>query len=258
MLQANPNLTYRDVQEILVRTATQNDQFDGDWVTNGAGFHFNIRYGAGLVNAQAATSTAATWINVAPLQTKEFAQTSLAQAIPDSDLNGTSRTFTVSAADNLRLEHVRVKVKATHPYVGNLQWYLTSPSGVKVRLARARFNDTAANLDWTFTTTHFWGERSEGDWKLELCAGSGGWSDPRPGSPGEQGLPDTQLYNLKEDIAEKDNLQSSEPAIVAKMTAELEKIVTDGRSTPGTPQKNAVEVVIRKKTPAAKAKKKAK
>ncbi|MCB1278964.1 S8 family serine peptidase, partial [Prosthecobacter sp.] len=169
MLQANPNLTYRDVQEILVRTATQNDQFDGDWVTNGAGFHFNIRYGAGLVNAQAATSTAATWINVAPLQTKEFAQTSLAQAIPDSDLNGTSRTFTVSAADNLRLEHVRVKVKATHPYVGNLQWYLTSPSGVKVRLARARFNDTAANLDWTFTTTHFWGERSEGDWKLEVA-----------------------------------------------------------------------------------------
>lgn len=98
----------------------------------------------------------------------------------------------------------------------------------------------------------------EGDWKIELCAGSGGWSDPRPGSPGEQGLPDTQLYNLKDDIAEKDNLQSSEPALVAKMTAELEKIVTDGRSTPGTPQKNAVEVVIRKKTPAAKAKKKAK
>ncbi|MEZ5388140.1 MAG: arylsulfatase [Prosthecobacter sp.] len=98
----------------------------------------------------------------------------------------------------------------------------------------------------------------EGDWKIELCAGSGGWSDPRPGSPGEQGLPDTQLYNLKDDIAEKDNLQSSEPAIVAKMTAELEKIVTDGRSTPGAPQKNAVEVVIRKKTPAAKPKKKAK
>ncbi len=40
---------------------------------------------------------------------------------------------------------------------------------MKVRLARARFNDTAANLDWTFTTTHFWGERSQGDWKLEVA-----------------------------------------------------------------------------------------
>jgi arylsulfatase A len=98
----------------------------------------------------------------------------------------------------------------------------------------------------------------EGDWKIELCAGSGGWSDPRPGSPGEKGLPDTQLYNLKDDIAEKDNLQSSEPALVAKMSAELEQIVTSGRSTPGAPQKNAVPVVIRKPTPAAKPKKKAK
>ena len=98
----------------------------------------------------------------------------------------------------------------------------------------------------------------EGAWKLELCAGSGGWSDPKPGSPGEQGLPDTQLYNLENDISEKTNLQSEKPDIVSKMTAQLEKIVTDGRSTKGMPQQNAVEVVVRKKSPTAKPKKKAK
>ncbi len=100
----------------------------------------------------------------------------------------------------------------------------------------------------------------EGDWKLELCAGSGGWSAPRPGSPGEKGLPDTQLYNLKTDIAEKDNLQGTNPEIVTKMNVELERIITSGRSTPGAPQQNAVPVVLRKPTPAAqpKAKKKAK
>lgn len=98
----------------------------------------------------------------------------------------------------------------------------------------------------------------DGDWKLELCAGSGGWSDPRPGSPGEKGLPDTQLYNLKDDIAEKTNLQGEKPDIVAQMTKQLAKIVADGRSTPGTAQQNAVEVKIRKPTPAAKPKKKSK
>ncbi len=98
----------------------------------------------------------------------------------------------------------------------------------------------------------------EGAWKLELCAGSGGWSDPRPGSPGEKGLPNTQLYNLENDIGEKTNVQDKNPEIVARMTAQLEKIVHDGRSTPGTPQQNAVEVVLRKPTPIAKAKKKAK
>ncbi|MBL9180211.1 MAG: arylsulfatase [Verrucomicrobiaceae bacterium] len=94
----------------------------------------------------------------------------------------------------------------------------------------------------------------EGDWKLDLCAGSGGWSDPRPGSPGEKGLPDTQLYNLADDIGEKTNLQGVKPEIVARMKAALEKIVTDGRSTTGAPQKNAVEVVLRKPTPVMKAK----
>lgn len=98
----------------------------------------------------------------------------------------------------------------------------------------------------------------EGDWKLELCAGSGGWSDPRPGSPGEKDLPDTQLYNLASDIAEKNNLQADKPEIVATMTAQLEQIVSTGRSTPGAPQKNAVEVVLRKPTPTAKPKKKVK
>lgn len=98
----------------------------------------------------------------------------------------------------------------------------------------------------------------EGDWKLELCAGSGGWSDPRPGSPGEKGLPDTQLYNLKTDIAEKNNVQAEHPEIVAKMTAELEQIITSGRSTPGAPQPNAVPVVIRKPVAAAKPKAKKK
>ncbi len=168
MLQANPNLTYRDVQEILVRTATKNDEYDGDWVQNGAGYHFNIKYGAGLVNAQAATSMAATWVSVAAQQSRSVEALGVNLPVPDFDANGATRTFSVPLVDNLRLEQVTVKVKATHSYIGNLEWRLISPSGVNVRLARARFNDTGADLDWTFMATHFWGERSVGDWKLRV------------------------------------------------------------------------------------------
>jgi subtilisin-like proprotein convertase family protein len=168
MLQANPNLTYRDVQEILVRTAEQNDEFNGGWTVNGAGFHFHHRYGAGLVDAAAACTMAATWTNVAARQTRVLTQTNLALPIPDADEDGISRTLTVPLADNLRLEHVTVKVKATHPSVGNLEWRLTSPSGVTSTLARDRSNDYQANLDWTFMSTHFWGEQSQGAWKLEV------------------------------------------------------------------------------------------
>ncbi|TWT48461.1 S8 family serine peptidase [Botrimarina hoheduenensis] len=35
MLEVNPNLSYRDVQQILVLSSRQNDQFDESWVVNG-------------------------------------------------------------------------------------------------------------------------------------------------------------------------------------------------------------------------------
>ena len=127
MLQANPNLTARDVQEVLVRSATQNDQFDGDWITNGAGFHFNVKYGAGLVNAQQAVAMASTWTNLAPLQSHNYTAAAMNLAIPDYNGNGVLKTFTVPISDNLRLEHITVHVKATHPNRGNLEWRLISP-----------------------------------------------------------------------------------------------------------------------------------
>ncbi|MCU0749854.1 MAG: S8 family serine peptidase, partial [Akkermansiaceae bacterium] len=47
MLEKNPNLGWRDVQEILIRTAAKIKPTDSDWVTNGAGLSFNHNFGAG-------------------------------------------------------------------------------------------------------------------------------------------------------------------------------------------------------------------
>jgi hypothetical protein len=76
----------------------------------------------------------------------------------------------------------------------------------------------------------------QGNWKLELCADSGGWSDPKPGSKAAQDLPPVQLYDLSKDIAEKNNLQARHPEIVTRLKALLDKYVSEGRSTPGAPQ----------------------
>jgi arylsulfatase A-like enzyme len=85
----------------------------------------------------------------------------------------------------------------------------------------------------------------DGNWKLCLCRGSGGWSAPRPGM-GDANLPEVQLFDLKTDIGERANLQAQHPDIVARLTKLLEQQIADGRSTPGAPQKNAVAVKIRK------------
>jgi len=93
----------------------------------------------------------------------------------------------------------------------------------------------------------------QGQWKLELCADSGGWSAPRPGAKDAQGLPPVQLYDLADDIGEQRNVQAAHPEIVVRLTALLEKYVADGRSTPGAPQPNTAPVQLRPQVAARKA-----
>lgn len=76
-----------------------------------------------------------------------------------------------------------------------------------------------------------------GDWKLEMCPGSGGWSDPKPGEEPE-GSPQIQLYNMADDVRERVNVWDENPEIVTKLKTVLTRYVKDGRSTPGAPQPN--------------------
>ena len=78
----------------------------------------------------------------------------------------------------------------------------------------------------------------QGDWKLIMAKGSGGWSFPKPGDPIESELPDVQLYNLKSDPAESQNLYAENPEKVIALKSLLIKYIKEGRSTPGAPQQN--------------------
>ncbi|MBU2929853.1 sulfatase family protein [Winogradskyella psychrotolerans] len=80
----------------------------------------------------------------------------------------------------------------------------------------------------------------KGEWKLNLCEGSGGWSYPslRSIRAEKLELPAMQLYNLKDDIGETKNLIDEHPEIAAELKAALKKIILDGRSTPGAIQQN--------------------
>ncbi len=77
----------------------------------------------------------------------------------------------------------------------------------------------------------------EGDWKLCLCPDSGGWSDPKPGQA-PAGSPPFQLFNLHDDPAESKNLYADHAAVVQRLATQLARIIANGRSTPGAPQKN--------------------
>jgi subtilisin-like proprotein convertase family protein len=176
ILQSKPTLGWRDVQEILVRSATKCDSTDSDWITNGAGFHFNHKYGAGLLNTQAAVNLAATWTNLGPQLSASSAKPSIGASIPDNSTTGTTQTFSIT--QSLRVEQVTVTVDITHSNRGQLEVTLTSPTGVVSRLAEVHKATTtnAANLtslanysSWTFMSVRDWGESSVGTWTLKVA-----------------------------------------------------------------------------------------
>ncbi|MDP7017500.1 MAG: sulfatase-like hydrolase/transferase, partial [Pirellulaceae bacterium] len=72
-----------------------------------------------------------------------------------------------------------------------------------------------------------------GDWKLITGLGSGGFSKPNRIKPGPDD-PAGQLYNLAADLGETTNLYKKHPDVVARLTAELRKIVDGGRSRVAT------------------------
>ena len=81
-----------------------------------------------------------------------------------------------------------------------------------------------------------------GDWKLAVCPGSGGWSQPGDPAARKQGLPARQLYHMGRDPAEQHNVIADHPAVAAQLESELQTIVRNGRSTPGPVQKNDTTV----------------
>jgi len=69
----------------------------------------------------------------------------------------------------------------------------------------------------------------QGDWKLVLGRGSGGFTEPIKMEP-KPGEPAVELYNLKSDPHEDKNVQASNPRVVERLSAILKKYQDDGRS----------------------------
>jgi subtilisin family serine protease/subtilisin-like proprotein convertase family protein len=166
MLEANPSLTWRDVQKILIDTARRNDPRDRDWKLNGGGYWVNPKYGFGAIDAGAAVELAKSW---QPLGTEVKITSGLisaSAALPDN--TGSSRFSTVTVSEDITVETVEVVFDANHTRRGDLKVQLISPDGTVSVLAEPH-NDEGENYDqWVFTSTRHWGESSKGNWKLEV------------------------------------------------------------------------------------------
>jgi subtilisin family serine protease/subtilisin-like proprotein convertase family protein len=213
ILEANPALTWREVKDILAKTAVQVDASNPGvtvtagmtgasvatpyvaelpWTQNTAGFWFHNWYGFGAVNASAAVNMARTYVS-GSLGT--FANTgwidsgTLALAIPDNNVAGASTTLAVPAigVSNF-VEVVQIQVTTTGDagggWTGDIAIELTAPSGTKSILKNIKDGFDGTNLaGMVLASNAFYGEPSTGNWTVKLVDG---WT------------PDTQtLTNVK-------------------------------------------------------------
>jgi subtilisin-like proprotein convertase family protein/Ca2+-binding RTX toxin-like protein len=200
MLEANPNLGWRDVQEILAYSARQvgtpvgtahagtwelNDwAFNGAQNWNGGGLHFNNDYGYGMVDAYAAVRLAETWTQQSTSANElnlSGDSGAISLAVPDNNATGVSHVF--NSAFDFDIERVEVEIdwSAAHTYVGDLVIKLTSPSGMTSYLLNREgtaFNTGLGSSrdlgNWVFTSNAFRGESSNGDWTIQVADMYGG------------------------------------------------------------------------------------
>ena len=166
ILEANENLTWRDVQHILVNSARKNDASDSSWETNGAGHEVSHKYGFGAIDAGAAVNLAEGWSLVDEEVNLTFNPAISSTAIPDS--NSTWTEFDLDVQSDIQIESVDVIVNISHNSRGDLDIVLVSPTGKESWLAESR-NDNGNNYyNWIFNTVHHWDESSIGEWTLKI------------------------------------------------------------------------------------------
>jgi subtilisin-like proprotein convertase family protein len=169
MLQANPRLGWRDVQEILLRSAARLQPSIPGWQTNSAGIAHHYLYGAGLVDAQAAVGMASQWANLEPMNILSHSATNLNLPVPDNDPAGVVVTLTFNAP-GFRVEHATVTMTTAHPSWGDLEVTLVSPSGWESRLASPHTGDPSYDYrNWTLSSVRHWGEIGDGSWMVRVA-----------------------------------------------------------------------------------------
>lgn len=179
MLEANPKLTSRDVQHILVKTAQSTDvvrdtlgniKAGKGWTQNQAGYWFNDKYGFGVIDVDKAVTMAANWTPVEGETVILSGVQNVNEKIPNG--NGKLDTSTAKVERDITVEKVEVMLDVEHTNWADLKVVLTSPDGTTSELAKSISNDFASlKYDekwWAFTSVRHWGESSKGEWKLQV------------------------------------------------------------------------------------------
>lgn len=172
-LQANPDLTWRDIQHLIVRTARSDMGRGGrpeeaKWITNAAGHRFSTAFGFGLLDASALVQKASSWSPVGDQEGCVVA-TSSNVVVVDAG-NSASISFDGKKCAIVSVEHVLLVVNMTAYRRGDIMAALTSPSNSTVTiLTTSRYDISWEGFqEQALLSLATWGEDPRGHWILDL------------------------------------------------------------------------------------------
>uniref|UniRef100_A0AAY4BVU8 P/Homo B domain-containing protein n=1 Tax=Denticeps clupeoides TaxID=299321 RepID=A0AAY4BVU8_9TELE len=170
-LEANKNLSWRDMQHLVVRTSRPAHLITDDWKTNGVGRRVSHSYGYGLLDAGAMVAMAQNWTSVGPQQKCVVSMVTEPKNIGGHLIISKSVDGCLAKPNFVSsLEHAQAHLTLSYNRRGNLAIYLISPMGTRSTLLAPRPHDYSSEgfNDWAFMTTHSWDEDPRGDWTLEI------------------------------------------------------------------------------------------
>ncbi len=185
MLSVNPNLGWRDVQEILADSAYAPPPSAGSFITNGAtdwnggGMQFSEDLGFGVVDANVAVNLARAWTE----QSTSANQTSqtLTNRRPITIAPGATVSQRLTFTADIRVQQVEVVITDTNLLAADSKLVLISPDGTQSILlddaGLVAGKDLTGGLDLTGSVIDdnaFWGETGTGTWTLEVENTGGG------------------------------------------------------------------------------------
>ncbi|WP_428738752.1 S8 family serine peptidase [Sulfurimonas sp.] len=167
VIDACPELTYRDIRWLIANTATQIDTTNFSWIENAAGHMFSIDYGYGKINSKAMIQQCKSrYFTSLPTLQQASVEKSMSIAIPDTK---TAITKTITMSDSLTIEWVGLTIDTDHTYSGDLEINLTSPAGSKINIVTAnRVSGDFYNGGFRFGSVGYIDENSKGTWTIEI------------------------------------------------------------------------------------------
>jgi subtilisin family serine protease len=170
VLEACPNLTYRDVKYLIAKSGKRVDTNNPSWVQNSAGLWHSNDYGYGLINAQKMIVMCkdANYTQL-PLSKQYNATYTNTVEIPDDNLNGIDIMLDIPSS---HIEYVSIILDINHTAPSELEITLTSPAGTKNKLLFFNSNISTANDYFVdggrLSSSGFIDEDSQGTWTINI------------------------------------------------------------------------------------------